>query len=100
MKIHQFQQGKHLVEVPCNTCDATYSLHQVASSVAQKFDWLDYHILDMNEDLIEIQQAWNITQVPALVLINEGEIIGKVAGYQPEEILEIYVAAKFKEEKH
>lgn len=98
MKTSLFPTGKHLVEVPCNTCDATYSLSEVAHRVAQKFKNIEYHLLPMDEQLPDIAKAWDVTQVPALVLIDEGEIVGKVHGYQPDEILELYVQAKMKEE--
>lgn len=99
MTTSRFQKGKHLVEVPCNTCDATYSLNAVANEVAAKFDWLQFTQLPFDDSLPAIAEAWEITKVPALVLINEGEVVGKVSGYQPTEILELYVNAKFKEEK-
>ncbi|NLC41427.1 MAG: thioredoxin family protein [Erysipelothrix sp.] len=100
MKTQLYPTGKHLVEVPCNTCDATYTLSEVASRVAQKFENIQFHQLKMDDKLPEIAEAWGITQVPALVLINEGEIVGKVHGYQPDEILELYIQAKMKEEKN
>lgn len=100
MKTPLYPTGKHLVEVPCNTCDATYTLSEVASRVAQKFENIQFHQLKMDDKLPEIAEAWGITQVPALVLINEGEIVGKVHGYQPDEILELYIQAKMKEEKN
>ena len=74
----------------------TYTLR--SPLVAQKFD-IQFHQLKMDDKLPEIAEAWGITQVPALVLINEGEIVGKVHGYQPDEILELYIQAKNERKK-
>lgn len=100
METSTFSQGVHLVEISCATCVSTYSLSDVAQRVSAKLN-IPLTQLPLDENIHGIAEKWGVTQVPALVIIEQGEVVGKVQGYQPEEILELYIQAKLKtKEEH
>ena len=47
-----------------------------------------------------LMEEWNIEKVPTILLIEDGEIFARCAGFQPEEILEIWMDAKISERKN
>jgi len=44
-----------------------------------------------------LMEEWEITKVPTILLVEDGEIFARCAGYQPEEILELWIDAKIEE---
>jgi len=48
---------------------------------------------------VELMEEWDVTRVPTILLIDDGEIFARCAGFQPEEILEIWLDAKIEERK-
>ena len=48
----------------------------------------------MEESLLS---EWKIDRVPTVLLLDGGEIFARCAGFQPEEILEIWMEAKLEE---
>lgn len=47
-----------------------------------------------------LMEEWDIEKVPTILLIEDGEIFARCAGFQPEEILEIWMDAKIAERKN
>ena len=52
----------------------------------------DYTTLDLMEE-------WGVEKVPTILLMDDGEIFARCSGFQPEEILEIWLDAKIEEQK-
>ena len=46
-----------------------------------------------------LMEEWDIEKVPTILLVEDGEIFARCSGFQPEEILEIWVDAKIEEHK-
>ena len=53
----------------------------------------DYSTLDLMEE-------WEIEKVPTILLMDDGEIFARCSGFQPEEILELWLDAKLEERKN
>ena len=47
-----------------------------------------------------LMEEWDIEKVPTILLVEDGEIFARCAGFQPEEILEIWMDAKIAERKN
>ncbi len=52
----------------------------------------DYTTLDLMEEL-------EVEKVPTILLVEDGKIFARCAGFQPEEILELWLDAKIEEYK-
>ena len=48
-------------------------------------------------DNAQLMEEWDVTKVPTILLMEDGEIFARCAGFQPEEILEIWLDAKIQE---
>ena len=46
-----------------------------------------------------LMEKWEVEKVPTILLLDDGEIFARCAGFQPEEILEIWMDAKIEEHK-
>ncbi len=46
-----------------------------------------------------LMEELEVTRVPTILLMEDGEIFARCAGFQPEEILEIWLDAKLEERK-
>ena len=53
----------------------------------------DYSTLDLMEEL-------EVEKVPTILLMDDGEIFARCSGFQPEEILEIWLDSKIEERKN
>ena len=53
--------------------------------------------LEANEQNVQRVQALGIDRVPTLIVYRDGEEIARCTGYQPEEILELWLDAKTEE---
>ena len=46
-----------------------------------------------------LMEEWEVDRVPTILLTDDGEIFARCKGFQPEEILEIWLDAKLEEHK-
>jgi len=46
-----------------------------------------------------LMEEWEVEKVPTILLMDDGEIFARCTGFQPEEILEIWLDAKIEERK-
>jgi thioredoxin-like negative regulator of GroEL len=49
---------------------------------------------------LPLMEVWEVEKVPTILLTDDGEIFARCSGYQPEEILEIWLDAKIEERKN
>ena len=48
---------------------------------------------------LPLMEEWEVEKVPTILLMDDGEIFARCAGFQPEEILEMWIDAKIEERK-
>lgn len=84
--------GKCLIEISGEGCDACLAVlpncRRIAGDNGLKFVKISI------EDCPEIVEKFQITKIPSIVIAEDGREIAKCAGYQPLEILELWVQAK------
>lgn len=84
-----------LIEISGGGCAGCESLMPSARAAAEKFgvkfSRIDYSALG------KLLKEWQIERVPALVLLKRGTPVATCYGYQPEEILTIYIESKLEE---
>lgn len=83
--------GKCLIEIT-NGCAGCYEAMHDCKRVAERFA-LKFVELDIETDYQQVLQ-FSPEKLPTIVLWDNGKIIAKCSGYQPEEILELWVEAK------
>lgn len=76
----------------CANCIAVMPvMRDLASELGMKFEKIDV------EDNPEAAKAYKIDRIPSILLADGDEVFAKCSGYQPREILEIWIQAKAEE---
>jgi len=90
-------KGKCLVVVSGEGCAGCVSAYSECVTVAKKFGLnLINADISANESVL---CDFEILRVPAILLVIDGKEIAKCYGYQPQEILELWIEAKLEENK-
>lgn len=84
--------GKCLIEISGEGCDACFAVMPNCAQVAKDFD-LKFVKINI-QDNPEVVEKFEIRKIPSIVLVEDGKEIAKCAGFQPLEILELWVEAK------
>jgi thioredoxin-like negative regulator of GroEL len=90
--------GLCIVEVSGESCANCFSLAPILSSLAKEQGERFVHV-EAGRDTETLMKEWEVTKLPAVLLIDDGKIFARCYGYQPEEILSIWLEAKLKEHK-
>lgn len=85
-----------LVEIGGSACAACHILMPAAREAAQKFN-IPFYYIDESE-AGELIQKWGVSSVPSLFLVRGGTPVAEAHGYQPREILEIWIEYKLQEQ--
>ena len=91
--------GLCCVEVSGEGCAACLTLMPVLQDVIARREDLKLIHVEANEENKHLLTAWEVDRVPTVLLMDDGEIFARCHGYQPEEILEIWIDAKLEEHR-
>ncbi|MBQ8884983.1 MAG: thioredoxin family protein [Clostridia bacterium] len=92
--------GLCLVEVSGAGCASCLTLFPVLKAIAEQRGDIRFVSIEtdgMSEDTADLIEEWGIDRVPTVLLTDEGVPFARCFGYQPEEILEIWIDAKISE---
>ena len=92
-------QGLCLVEVSGESCANCLTLMPILKELCEARG--DVRLLPVEADYstLALMEAWEVEKVPTILLFDDGEIFARCAGFQPEEILELWLDAKIEERK-
>ena len=80
----------------CASCDALYPVLKEIERQRGNFKVVCWDAESLAEEWFKER---NIVRLPTCLLLNNGEEIGRFSGFQPTEILEIWLDAKISEIK-
>ncbi|MFV0381494.1 MAG: thioredoxin family protein [Breznakia sp.] len=86
-----------LVLISGDGCANCMTMYPIVQEVAEKLDNLSVFNLDVDKTNYKINEYYDIEMVPTILFLYRGNLISKVKGYQPPEILQIYVETKMEE---
>lgn len=92
-------KGLCCVEISGEGCAACISLMPVLKSVLENQNDLKLIHVEVNEENKTLITDWEVDRVPTVLLTDDGEIFARCHGFQPEEILELWIDAKMQEHK-
>ena len=55
--------------------------------------------IEADYSTLALMEEWEVEKVPSILLMDDGEIFARCTGFQPEEILELWLDAKIEERK-
>lgn len=84
--------GKCLIEIGGSSCAGCVAVLPNCRAVAERFN-LKFVRLDVDEDAEQLS-LFKIDRIPTVILYIDGAVKAQCSGYQPEEILQIWVEAK------
>ena len=92
-------KGLCCVEISGESCANCLTLMPILKELcASRGDVRLVHI-EADYSTMELMEEWEVEKVPTILLMDDGEIFARCAGFQPEEILELWLDAKLEEHK-
>lgn len=86
-----------LIQLNGDVCASCAQNLPVVHQVIGERDDCDFEEIGELEQIAEVVKRYELTHLPALVLVCDDEFIGEVHGYQPEEILALWLDAKIEQ---
>ena len=86
-----------LIQLNGDVCAGCAQNLPVVRQVLANRDDCDFVEIGELEEIAKIVRRYGLTHLPALVLLGNDEFIGEVHGYQPEEILAVWLDAKIEQ---
>lgn len=87
-------KGLYITEFSGESCGQCLSLMPVVNSVASQIEGLNVIHVEVSPVNEEIIKEYGIDRVPTIILTDNGEEFARAYGFQPEEILLIWVRSK------
>lgn len=92
-------KGICVIEISGESCANCLSLMPVLQNIVSKRDDCRLVHIEASEDTTELMELFEVLTAPTILVTKDGEIKARCKGYQPEEILELWLDAKINELK-
>jgi thioredoxin-like negative regulator of GroEL len=97
---NELLQGITVIEVSGESCANCISLMNVLNIIASNRNDFKLLHLEAEESTSELLEKFQIETIPTVLVMYNQEIIARCRGYQPEEILELWLEAKINDIKN
>ncbi len=92
-------KGLCVVEISGESCANCLTLMPILQElISARTDVKLVHV-EADYSTLALMEEWEVEKVPTILLTDDGEIFARCSGFQPEEILEIWLDAKIEERK-
>ena len=92
--------GLNVIEFSGESCANCISLMPLLHSLLKKYDDVKLHHVEVSHDTMDIVKKYNVDRVPTILIVKDGVEVDRCRGFQPEEILEIWLDAKFSQARN
>lgn len=102
MTINDYKEqlkGLCCVEVSGEDCANCLTLMPILKSICDARGDIRLVHVEANYNTTALLEEWDVAKVPTILLMEEGEIFARCSGFQPEEILELWMDSKIQERK-
>lgn len=96
----EYLKGLQVLEVSGEGCANCISLMPMLYSVVNARNDVSLVHFELDENSKKFAAEYNIDRVPTVLLIDDGVEIARVAGFQPEEVFEVWLDYKINEYKN
>ena len=83
-----------VIEFSGESCANCYSLMPVLFEILKSYEDVELIHIEVEKDQIGIIEKYQVDRVPTILILKNEEEIGRCRGYQPEEILAIWLEDK------
>ena len=92
-------KGISVIEVSGESCANCISLIPILNKLVGSRNDCVLHHLEVTEETMPLVEAFGVVAVPTILIMKDDVVQAKCRGFQPEEILEIWLDAKLEEIK-
>ncbi len=96
----EYLKGITVIEVSGESCANCLSLMPILHRLISQREDAELHHIEASEDTMNLIEAFGVEAVPTILVMYNDIVYAKCRGYQPEEILEIWLDAKIEEIKN
>lgn len=93
----KLQQEKFSLLLICDGCPNCTIMTPMIHAMKEKFNVLSIYVMEASEQNNAINKHYEVEAAPTLLFLHKGELVSKIRGYQPPEILEIFLDCKISE---
>lgn len=98
-KYKQQLQGLCCVEISGESCANCLTLMPILKDICSARDDIKLVHVEADYSTTALMEEWDVTKVPTILLMDGEKIFARCSGFQPEEILEIWIDSKLEERK-
>ena len=91
--------GRCCLEISGESCANCLTLMPILKGICEARGDIRLMHVEADYTTIALMEALEVEKVPTILLVEDGEIFARCSGFQPEEILEIWMDAKIEERK-
>ena len=92
-------KGLCCVEISGESCANCLTLMPILKELCDARTDVRLVHVEADYTTMALMEAWEVEKVPTILLVDNGEIFARCSGFQPEEILELWLDAKIEERK-
>ena len=89
--------GLCCVEISGESCANCLTLMPILQELMATRTHIRLVHVEADYSTLSLMEEWGVEKVPTILLMHDGEIFARCSGFQPEEILEIWLDAKIEE---
>ena len=90
-------KGISIIEVSGESCANCLTLMPILDRLVSKMDGVNLFHIEADNDTMPLIEKFEIMAVPTILVLYNQEIKARCKGFQPEEILELWLDAKVEE---
>ena len=90
-------KGISIIEVSGESCANCLTLMPILDRLVSKMDGVNLFHIEADNDTMPLIEKFEIMAVPTILVLYNQEIKARCKGFQPEEILELWLDAKIEE---
>ena len=83
-----------VIEFSGESCANCYSLMPILFEILKSYEDVELVHIEVEKDKMDIIEKYQIDRVPTILILKDEIEIGRCRGYQPEEILAIWLEDK------
>ncbi len=95
----EYLQGLCCVEVSGESCANCLTLMPILKEICEERGDIRLVHVEADFNTLPLMEVWEVEKVPTILLVEDGEIFARCSGFQPEEILQLWIDAKVAERK-
>ena len=92
-------KGISVIEVSGESCANCLTLMPILNNIVSRMEEVNLHHIEAQEDTMELIQKYEVYAVPTILVMKDDKVMARCRGYQPEEILELWLESKIEEIK-